>query len=99
MPRPDQERLRSLCKQAANEPDQAKVWELAREINRILTEKEGLAKPYTKEPEIGDRVTVAGQSGEFVVSGVNRKAEAVELKQVGQDFALSTIAWDSLRFQ
>jgi hypothetical protein len=49
-------------------------------------------------PQIGDRVTVIGQSGEFKVSGVDAMVESVELKQVGQDFALSTIPWDSLRF-
>jgi hypothetical protein len=49
-------------------------------------------------PKIGDRVTVNGQTGEFTVSSVNRMAESVELKPLGQDFALSTIAWDALRF-
>ncbi len=47
-------------------------------------------------PKIGDRVTVVGEVGEFTVSAVNSKAESVELRQIGQDFALSTIPWDSL---
>ena len=47
-------------------------------------------------PKVGDRVTVIGQTGEFTVSAVNAKAESVELKQIGQDFALSTIPWDSI---
>jgi hypothetical protein len=47
-------------------------------------------------PKIGDRVTVVGEAGEFTVSAVNSKAESVELRQIGQDFALSTIPWDFL---
>ena len=40
----DKERWRQLCEQAANEQDPKKLMDLAREIIRILDEKEALLK-------------------------------------------------------
>jgi hypothetical protein len=100
--RPNQEKLWSLCEQAAKESDPAKVTKLAARINRLLSQEQGLeilmAHPNQRVPRIGDHVTVTGHIGEFLVSGVNFKAESVELRQIGQDFALSTIGWHSLTF-
>lgn len=55
-----------------------------------------MANPQQRIPEIGERVSVIGEPGEFLVTSVDSNAEAVELKQIGNDLALSTIAWDSL---
>jgi hypothetical protein len=57
-----------------------------------------MAKPKNRIPQNGDRVEVRGQKGAFVVYSVSHKHQVVELKQIGQDFALSSIPWAALTF-
>jgi hypothetical protein len=99
--RPNHETLRLLYEQAANESNPAKKTKLAAAI-KLLSKKLGVetltSNPKQRVPKIGDHVTVTGHIGEFLVSGVNSKAESVELRQIGQNFALSTIGWHSLTF-
>ena len=44
-----------------------------------------------KTPKKGDRVSVLGQNGAFVISQVNNKRRTAELKLIGPDFTLTAI--------
>jgi hypothetical protein len=57
-----------------------------------------MANPNHRMPHKGDRVSVAGQNGAFIVYGVDASIKAAELRQIGRDLALSSIPWDSLTF-
>jgi hypothetical protein len=57
-----------------------------------------MANRKKRIPKMGDRVTALGQDGTFVVSGVDSSLQTVELKMIGNDFALSTIRWGALTF-
>ena len=49
-------------------------------------------------PKKGDHVSVASDSGTFVVYSIDHDIHTVELKQIGRGLSLSSIPWDSLTF-
>ncbi|MFZ0817592.1 MAG: hypothetical protein WAM78_18850 [Candidatus Sulfotelmatobacter sp.] len=49
-------------------------------------------------PKKGDRVAIRGDEGAFVVYGLDDRLECAELKQIGREFALSSIPWRELTF-
>jgi hypothetical protein len=49
-------------------------------------------------PKKGDHVTAVGQKGAFVVYSIDSSIYTVELKQIGEEFALTTIPWEALTF-
>jgi hypothetical protein len=59
-----------------------------------------MSKKKAKEriPKKGDRTAALGHSGTFVVSYVDNDLRTVDLKMIGNDFALSTIPWRALTF-
>ncbi len=63
-------------------------------------EKQITARDQRKKriPKIGDHVSAVGHKGAFIISSVDGSAESAELKQIGHDLALNTIAWGDLTF-
>ena len=57
-----------------------------------------MANRKKRIPKIGDRVATEGRKGTFVIYSVNSGICAADLKQIGSDFALSTIPWRTLTF-
>ena len=57
-----------------------------------------MAKPKKRSPQNGDRVSVRGEKGTFVVYSVNSMVEAANVKLMGTDHALSAMPWDALTF-
>jgi hypothetical protein len=57
-----------------------------------------MVKPKKRSPQNGDRVLVRGEKGTFVVYSVNSMVETVNVKLMGTDHALGSIAWDALTF-
>lgn len=51
-----------------------------------------------RTPKKGDRVTVTGWKGTYVVFLVDESLQVVDLKQIGVDARLATIRWDTLAF-
>jgi hypothetical protein len=49
-------------------------------------------------PNKGDRVTVVGWEGLFVVYSVDHTLHTTDLQQLGSDLRLATIPWDSITF-
>jgi hypothetical protein len=49
-------------------------------------------------PQIGDHVSVRGETGAFVIYSVGHRHQVVQVKQIGKDFALGTIPWKALIF-
>jgi hypothetical protein len=49
-------------------------------------------------PKRGDRVAALGHSGAFIVYSIDSSIHTVELKQIGEEFALTTIPWEALTF-
>src|SRR5260370_824569 len=63
-----------------------------------LWETLGMAKRRKRIPKNGDRVSVRGETGTFVIYGVNSFVQAADMKLIGKDLALSAIPWDALTF-
>ena len=57
-----------------------------------------MAKPKKRSPQNGDRVSVRGEKGAFVVYSVNSMVEAADVKLIGKDLTLSAMPWDALTF-
>jgi hypothetical protein len=79
------------------------VWHMARELGVLafvsgLWETVGMAKAKKRIPQNGERVSVRGQIGAFVIYSVSHKHQVAELKQIGQELALSSIPWSALTF-
>ena len=49
-------------------------------------------------PKNGDHVTARGETGTFVIYGVDRSLQTAELKRMGGDLKLSSMPWDALTF-
>jgi hypothetical protein len=49
-------------------------------------------------PKKGDRVTVFGQNGTFIVSSVDSAIKNVLVRMIGHDFALDAIPWGALTY-
>jgi hypothetical protein len=49
-------------------------------------------------PKKGDHVKAKGYSGAFVVHNVDGALRAVDLRQIGYDFALATVPWNEVTF-
>jgi hypothetical protein len=49
-------------------------------------------------PKIGDHVAAQGRKGGFVVYQIDSRLQCAELKQIGQELALSSIPWAELTF-
>jgi len=61
-----------------------RVWGMVNRIKRI--------------PKTGNRVTTDGETGTFVIYGVNKSLRTAELKLMGDDLRLSCMPWDALTF-
>jgi hypothetical protein len=57
-----------------------------------------MASSKNRIPKIGDRVSARGETEAVVIYSVGHKHQVVGVKQIGQDFALSTISWKTLTF-
>jgi hypothetical protein len=57
-----------------------------------------MANGNNRIPKKYDRVSVANDSGEFVVYSIDHDIHTVELRQIGRGLSLSSISWDSLTF-
>jgi hypothetical protein len=57
-----------------------------------------MAQRKKRIPKIGDRVTIRGQCGAFIVSSVDSAIHNVLVKMVGRNLALDAVAWDTLTF-
>jgi hypothetical protein len=57
-----------------------------------------MANRKNRIPKKGDRVSAAGHEGAFIVYSVDGSIKVAELKQIGRDFAISTVPWNTLRF-
>ena len=49
-------------------------------------------------PKNGDHVTARGETGTFVIYGVDRSLQTAELKRMGGELRLSSMPWDALTF-
>jgi hypothetical protein len=57
-----------------------------------------MPRPKKRIPKKGDRVAAEGRIGEFVVYSIDSGLRVAELRQIGSDFALSTIPWREMTF-
>jgi hypothetical protein len=57
-----------------------------------------MARRKKRIPKKGDRVTVLGWNGTFVVSSVDSTIRNVLVTMIGHDFALDAIPWDALTY-
>jgi hypothetical protein len=57
-----------------------------------------MSKRQRRIPKIGDLVAAKGETGAFLVYGIDSSLRCAEIKQIGHEFALSSIRWEVLTF-
>ncbi len=58
----------------------------------------GMARRKARIPKKGDRVSVQGRNGVFVVSRIDVDGLTADMKQIGRDLTLGTVSWTELTF-